>query len=108
MLLCLIGLTSSMAQQEIKISGTVTDNQGVPLPGVNVLIEGTTKGTQTDFDGNYAITANTGEVLVFLYMGMKEFKKTVEKSEVINIQLEEDAQSLDEVVITALGISREK
>ncbi|MCK0115276.1 SusC/RagA family TonB-linked outer membrane protein [Gelidibacter sp. F63206] len=108
MLLCLIGLTSSMAQQEIKISGTVTDNQGVPLPGVNVLIEGTTKGTQTDFDGNYAITTNTGDVLVFLYMGMKEFKKTVEKSEVINIQLEEDAQSLDEVVITALGISREK
>ncbi len=53
------------------ISGTVTDQNSLPLPGVNVLIKGTTTGTQTDFDGNYSIEANASDVLVFSYIGQK-------------------------------------
>ena len=55
--------------QEKTISGNVTDESG-PLPGVNVIIKGTTNGTQTDFDGNYTIKANTGDVIIFSYVGM--------------------------------------
>ncbi|MEP2057028.1 MAG: carboxypeptidase-like regulatory domain-containing protein, partial [Maribacter litoralis] len=94
--------------QEKNITGTVTDQTGLPLPGVNILIEGTTTGTQTDFDGNYSIVASTGDVLNFTYVGLKETSKTVGTSNTINLQMEEDAQALEEVVVTALGISREK
>ena len=94
--------------QEKTVTGTVTDQSDLPLPGVNILIQGTTTGTQTDFDGNYSITAEEGQVLVFTYIGQKEVSQTVGASNTINVQMEEDAQALDEVVVTALGISREK
>ena len=54
----------SFAQTK-EVTGTVTDGSGVPLPGVNIVIQGTTTGTQTDFDGNYAISASEGQTLVF-------------------------------------------
>ncbi|RKN77897.1 SusC/RagA family TonB-linked outer membrane protein [Ulvibacterium marinum] len=91
-----------------EISGTVTDKSGVPLPGVNILVQGTISGTQTDFDGNFSIEANEGDVLIFSYLGMKTKQVTVGTSITINVILEEDAATLDEVVVTALGISREK
>ncbi|WP_291964986.1 SusC/RagA family TonB-linked outer membrane protein [Maribacter sp.] len=94
--------------QDKSITGTVTDQTGLPLPGVNILIKGTTNGTQTDFDGNYSIKTSTGDVLVFTYIGLKEASKTVGSTNTINVQMQEDAQALDEVVVTALGISREK
>ncbi|MCV6630278.1 MAG: SusC/RagA family TonB-linked outer membrane protein [Flavobacteriaceae bacterium] len=90
------------------VSGTVTDAQGVPLPGVNILVKGTTTGTQTDFDGNYTINADIGSTLVFSYLGMKTVERNVGSNAPINISMKDDAQSLDEVVVTALGISREK
>ena len=90
------------------ISGTVTDGDGVPLPGVNILIQGTGTGTQTDFDGNYTINANEGQVLLFSYLGMHDRLVTVGTGTTINVVMEEDAATLDEVVVTALGISREK
>ncbi|MCM4151796.1 SusC/RagA family TonB-linked outer membrane protein [Arenibacter sp. N53] len=92
--------------QEKTISGTVTDQDGLPLPGVNILVEGTTTGTQSDFDGLYTIEANVGEVLVFSYIGQKNARMTVGASSTINVQMEEDAQALEEVVVTALGIKR--
>lgn len=95
----------SMAQDKT-ITGTVTDQDGLPLPGANVLIKGAATGTQTDFDGNYAIRATVGEVLVFSYIGLTTEERTVGASDVINIQLAEDAQALEEVVVTALGIER--
>jgi TonB-dependent starch-binding outer membrane protein SusC len=58
----------SFAQQKT-ISGTVTDDINLPLPGVNIIIKGTTSGTQSDFDGNYSITAEVGQTLVFSYVG---------------------------------------
>ncbi|MCV6630268.1 MAG: carboxypeptidase-like regulatory domain-containing protein, partial [Flavobacteriaceae bacterium] len=101
------GITSAIAQQKT-VSGTVNDAQGIPLAGVNILVKGTTTGTQTDFDGNYTIQASASDVLVFSYIGMKTTERTVGNNSSINVSMEDDAQNLDEVVVTALGISREK
>ncbi len=92
--------------QEKTISGTVIDQDGLPLPGVNILVQGTTNGTQTDFDGKYLIKGNEGQTLVFSYLGQKELKKAIGTSNTINVQMQEDAESLDEVVVTAFGIKR--
>ncbi len=97
----------SYAQQKT-ISGTVTDQDGLPLPGVNIVVQGTTSGTQTDFDGNYTIQANVGQTLVFTYIGQKTETRVVGASNTINVQMQQDAQTLEEVVVTALGITREK
>ena len=94
--------------QDKTITGTVTDQNGLPLPGVNIVVEGTSTGTQTDFDGNYAISASTGQTLLFTYIGQKDERRTVGAGNVINVQMSEDAQALEEVVVTAQGIKREK
>lgn len=93
--------------QAIEISGTVTDGSGVPIPGVNIFVEGTSIGTSTDFDGNYSISAESGQVLSFSSVGFQDIQQTVGSNTVINVTMEEGT-SLDEVVVTALGISREK
>lgn len=94
--------------QDKSITGTVTDADGLPLPGVNIVVEGTSNGTQTDFDGNYAISASAGQTLLFTYIGQKPVRRTVGAGNTINVQMEEDAQALEEVVVTAQGIKREK
>ncbi|WP_299397456.1 SusC/RagA family TonB-linked outer membrane protein [uncultured Gelidibacter sp.] len=94
--------------QEKTISGTVSDQSGLPLPGVNIIVKGTASGTQTDFDGNYSISAKSGDVLSFTYVGLKAQEVTVGASNSINVTMQEDASVLDEVVVTALGIKREK
>ncbi len=93
--------------QERTITGTVSDETGA-LPGVSVLIEGTTTGTETDFDGNYTIMANEGDNLRFSFVGMTTVVRTVGASNVINVTLVSAENTLDEVVVTALGIKREK
>jgi len=85
--------------QEKQISGTVSDKEG-PLPGVSVLIKGTTSGAETDFDGKYTITAKTGDILVFSYLGYTTLEKTVGNSNTIDAILEEDSNVLEEVVVT--------
>lgn len=94
--------------QDKTISGTVTDADGLPLPGVNILVQGTTTGTQTDFDGNYAIQASVGDVLTYTYLGMRSETRTVGAADTMNVQMSEDAQTLEEVIVTAQGIKREK
>src|SRR5690606_1409856 len=89
--------------QEKAISGNVTDQDGLPLPGVSIVVVGTTNGTQTDFDGNYSITAATGQVLRFSYIGQRSVEATIGASNIINIQMEEDAQALEEVVVVGYG-----
>ena len=93
--------------QAQQISGTVTDNDGIPLPGATVLVQGTTNGVSTDFDGNYSINANTGETLVFSFVGYASQSQVVGSSATVDVQLSPD-NSLSEVVVTALGITREK
>lgn len=85
------------------VTGTVSDETG-PLPGASVLVKGTTNGTQTDFDGNYAINVtDNNAVLVFSYIGFKTVEVPVNGQTTINLTLEEDAAALDEVVVTGYG-----
>ena len=102
----LVLMMSFSFAQEKSISGNVTDQDGVPLPGVSIVVVGTTNGTQTDFDGNYAISVAEGKVLRYSYIGQKTVDRTVGSATVINVQMEADAQALEEVVVTALGIER--
>lgn len=95
--------------QEVQITGVVKSSfDDVPLPGVNIMIVGTSKGTQTDFDGNYTIDANPGDVIKFSYVGMKAKEVTVGANTTINVALEEDSEQLDAVIVTALGIEKEE
>lgn len=89
--------------QEHTITGKVTDQQSLPLPGVNVIIKGTTSGTQTNFDGVYSIKANTGDIIIFSYLGQRTLQKTIGTSKNIDAQLEEDAAQLSEVVVVGYG-----
>ncbi|OWW24736.1 SusC/RagA family TonB-linked outer membrane protein [Zobellia sp. OII3] len=89
------------------ISGSVTDAENVPLPGVSIVVERTNKGGTTDFDGKYTITASQGDVLSFSYIGMKTKRVTIGSNQTINVVLEEDAQQLSEVVVTAFGLEKE-
>ena len=75
--------------QQMNISGVVTAaSDGLPLPGVNVVIKGTSNGTQTDFDGKYSIKAQKGDIIVFSYIGMKTLKKKVKGSNIINVAIQ--------------------
>ncbi|MCB4799241.1 SusC/RagA family TonB-linked outer membrane protein [Neotamlana laminarinivorans] len=94
--------------QEKTISGTVIDSYGLPLPGATVLVKGTSTGTSTDFDGKYSLTANVGETIVFSFVGYTTKEVIIATSSTINVTLEEDAESLDEVVLTALGLEKKK
>ena len=99
----------ALAQTQQKVvSGKVTDEDALSLPGVSVKIKGTTTGTQTDAEGAYSIRANQGQVLVFSFLGTLTQEKTVGAANVINVTLRADARSLDEVVVTALGASVQK
>jgi len=93
--------------QEKTVSGVVSDASG-PLPGVTVLVKGTTVGTQTDFDGNYSIQTTVGATLQFSFVGMTTVEKVVGSSNSINVTMVENAEMLDEVVVTALGIKRDE
>ena len=82
------------------IKGTVTDASGVPLPGVNIVLKSdTNKGTQTDFDGNYTIQANKGDILVFSYIGFATQNITLGDATTMNVVMQEDASELEEVVV---------
>jgi TonB-dependent SusC/RagA subfamily outer membrane receptor len=105
-----IVFTINVQAQEKSISGTVTSKlDGTTLPGVSVVVQGTTKGTETDFDGKYTIKASVGEILSFSSLGMKTKTVTVTGSTTtLNVVLEDDASQLDEIVITALGIKKSR
>lgn len=94
--------------QRTTIEGTVVDNADkTPLPGVSVLVKGTKRGASTDFDGNYSIKAKLGETLIFAYLGMqtKEVKITKEQ---INVSLDSDTESLEEIVVIGYGSVKKK
>ena len=93
------------SMQAQSISGTVSDENGVPLPGATVLVEGTSNGVSTDFDGNYSINASSGDTLVFSFVGYTSQSVVVGSSSTINVSLQPD-NALEEVVVTALGVKR--
>lgn len=97
---------ASLWAQEIDVSGTVTDGQ-MPLPGVNVFVSGTTKGTTTDFDGNYSLpNVPTDAVLEFSFMGFAQQQVRVDGRSTINIVMQEDAAALDAVIVTGYSSQR--
>ncbi|MFD0862194.1 von Willebrand factor type A domain-containing protein [Sungkyunkwania multivorans] len=98
--------TIAVAQQK-NITGTVSDDSGHPLPGATVIVKGTSNGTTTDFDGNYSITANFGEILVFAYVGYDSQEVTIGVANVINVSMQSSSE-LDEVVVVGYGVSRSR
>ncbi len=105
--LLLVFIVQLTFAQEKTISGAVSDDTGLPLPGVNIIIKGTTQGTQSDFDGNYSIQASQGQTLVYSYVGFETQEITVGTSNSISVNMKSGSE-LEEVVVTALGVSREK
>ena len=85
--------------QEKTVTGTVVDDGGMPLPGVNIIEKGTSNGTQSDFDGNYSISVEVGDVIVFSYVGFETQEVTVGSSNTYDVTLGSDAAALQEVVV---------
>ncbi|MBZ9632378.1 SusC/RagA family TonB-linked outer membrane protein [Salegentibacter sp. LM13S] len=113
-LLFLLGLmffsfNQNLIAQEQTVTGTVTDSEnGIPLPGVTVLEKGTSNGTSTDFDGNYSLEVPADATLVFSMIGFLAQEIPVNGQNSINLELSPDTEALDEVVVTSLGLTREK
>ncbi|MFA6745856.1 MAG: SusC/RagA family TonB-linked outer membrane protein, partial [Bacteroides graminisolvens] len=95
-------------QQAKKITGTVVDSKGEPIIGASVLVKGTSNGTITDVDGNFSLNASQGSVLVVSYVGYTKKEISLGNAANYNITLAEDAQALSEVVVTAMGIKKER
>ena len=93
--------------QEIIVKGTVSSDE-MPLPGAAVVVKGTTHGAQTDFEGNYTLTAKEGDILVFSFVGYTTQERKVTGSRPINVSLKEEANVLEEVVLTAYGGTQKK
>ncbi len=99
----IVNMQSANAQT---ISGTVVDESGIGIPGVNILVKGTSTGAVTDFDGNFSIAAKSGDVLVASYIGYATQEVTVGSQSNVNITLQQDLESLDEVVIVGYGTQK--
>lgn len=98
-------ISMQLHAQQQTIRGMVTDaSDGRALPGVNVIIKGTKTGTQTNFDGEYSLVANVGDVLQFSFVGYKVQEIKIEEETVIDVLLKEDSASLDEVVVVGYGL----
>ncbi|WP_375325224.1 SusC/RagA family TonB-linked outer membrane protein [Flagellimonas sp. GZD32] len=97
------------AQQRKTVTGTVTDSSnGSPIPGVNVVVMGTTNGVVTDFDGNYSIEATSSDVLAFSYVGFAKQEIQIGGNTTINVVLQEDTSQLDEVVVVGYGTQKKE
>ncbi|MEI6866677.1 TonB-dependent receptor [Flavicella sp.] len=96
----------SVIQQQI--SGIISDNNGQPLPGANVLEKGTTNGTLTDFDGNYSINVTSGATLVFSHIGFVTQEIVIRSNTKVNIELQENEESLEEVIVVGYGTAKKE
>ena len=96
--------TKISCEQQIQVSGTITDAEGIPLPGANILVKNTTIGVVSDFEGNYQLNIPDGNtILVFSYLGFKTQEVDINGRFVINISLKSDSAALEEVVVVAYG-----
>ena len=109
-LLALVSLTFSVGAwaQNITVTGTVTDKSGEPIIGVYVLVQGTQNGTSTDIDGKYALEVPANATLQFTSMGYTDVLEAVNNRSVVNVTMVDDAVLLDDVVVTALGIKKDR
>ena len=107
LLLCFLFSSGILLSQEVTITGTVTSAEdSMALPGVNVLVKGTTRGASTDFDGNYSINASPGETLEFSYLGFRTASVSVADQTTIDVTMQVDVGSLDEVVVIGFGTQK--
>ena len=105
-LLTIVLLTFSGYAQNKNITGVVTDDANIPLPGVNVIIKGTTTGVVTDFNGQYSISAEAGDTLSFFYVGFKNQDILVGNSNTYNVTMISDSTLLDEVILVGYGTQK--
>lgn len=101
-------LNASVYAQSKVVKGVIKDVSGLPIPGANVLIKGTQKGTSTDLDGSYTINVSSGTTLVYSFIGFKTEEKTVNETGVYNIVMQELDNSLEEVVVVGYGVKKKK
>src|SRR5690606_17896562 len=94
---------ATLPQQAVTVSGNITADNGVPLPGVSVLEEGTNNGTMTDFDGNYSLEVTQGATVVFSYLGMTTVEQTVTETATFDLSMESSQEALEEVVVVGYG-----
>ncbi|EAQ49302.1 SusC/RagA family TonB-linked outer membrane protein [Leeuwenhoekiella blandensis] len=104
-LVLLLGVQFSFAQQKTVQGTVVTADDGLPLPGASVVVAGTSRGTQTDFDGKFSISVSSDETLTVSYVGFKTISRVIGDASQITFSLEADSESLDEVIVTAYGTS---
>jgi len=97
-----------IVQQTTKVKGTVTDEQGEPLIGASIAVKGTSQGVITDFNGQFSIDASRNATLIVSYVGYRSEEVQVKGQSNLKIVLKEDSKIIDEVVVTALGIKRER
>ncbi len=103
----LVVLTLKQSSRQQSITGTVTDaGSGEPLPGVNVVIEGTSRGASTDINGKFTLEVNPGDVLTFSYVGYITEKVTIDNQTELNIRLVLDVTSLEEIVVVGYGTQK--
>lgn len=103
--LAMATLGFQMQAQLVTVTGTVTDDTGMPLPGTNVIVKHTTHGTQTDFDGKYKIEAEIGQTLVYSYVGFNTEEVKINNAGIINVSMQTSA-ALEEVVVTGYAIQK--
>ncbi|RVU00964.1 SusC/RagA family TonB-linked outer membrane protein [Mucilaginibacter limnophilus] len=101
----IVSITSNM---QAPIKGVVRDNAGQPLPGVSITVKGTTKGAQSDINGQFTVDAEIGDILIISYVGYVTQEIKVSSTAQITINISEDSKQLSEVVVTALGIKKER
>lgn len=107
-LLFLLVLITQLGYSQLRvIKGTVTDQGGMPLPGVNLIVKETKKSSQTNINGEFSIEAETNQTIIFSFIGVRT-KEIKAASTTLNVKLEDDTNALNEVVVTALGIKRQK
>ena len=103
-----IALIVKQQTKEKQIKGTVTDNNGIPITGVNLVVKGTTNGTVSDIDGKFSLNVPENGILTVSYIGFKMYEVGVAGKDIFNITLTEDNQAIDEVVVIGYGTSRKR
>ena len=93
-------------EQTMTVTGTVTDQDNIPLGGVSIVIKGSIKGVSTNFDGEYEIEASEGDILVFSYIGFASSEVSLTQEKIINVTMKPSSMDLNEVIVTATGVRR--
>jgi len=112
-LFCLVTLVAAMIAgplraQNVNVTGKVSDNNGAPLMGVYVLVQGTSRGVSTDIDGTYAINAPADGTLMFSFMGFENVAEQINRRSIIDVSMTVSSVALEELVVTALGIKKDR